>query len=347
MTSSNFPESAPEFSVSKVLIVVVWICAVWFSVLALHLTPAVFAILITYGATTRLAQRLKTWRPRLGHSEAIALMLVLSALGLGLATALEYLLESGSANVGVPAVLERLSRVLDQLRLALPASLSAHVPASIDGIRAAAAAWLQSHASQLQTWGGHTLRGVGYVLAGTVIGALLSIQLNKSSGKMSNKPLPRLLRLRFDELIESFTHIVFAQFKISAVNTLATAIFLLGVLPALGTPIPLAGTLVGITFVAGMIPIVGNLVSNTIIVAIAVSQSLSMAILALIWLVAIHKVEYFLNAHIIGSSIRSKAWELLLIMLVMEALFGLAGLITAPVLYAQIKHGLYSQGWLD
>lgn len=261
MTSSHFSKSNPEFSLSRILIVVVWICAVWFSVLALHLTPAVFAILITYGATTRLAHYLKIWKPALRHVETIALMLVLSALGLGLATALEYLLESGSANVGVPAVLERLSQVLDQLRLALPAALSAHMPASIDGIRAAAAAWLQSHASQIQTWGGHTLRGVGYVLAGTVIGALLSIQLNRSTGKLSNKPLPRLLRLRFDELIESFTHIVFAQFKISAVNSLATAVFLLGVLPALGTPIPLAGTLVCITFVAGMIPIVGNLVT--------------------------------------------------------------------------------------
>jgi predicted PurR-regulated permease PerM len=347
MTPSNFSQSAHEFSLSRVLIVVVWICAAWFSVLALHLTPAVFAILITYGATTRLAHRLKAWLPALRHVEAIALLLVLSAIALGLGASLEYLLESGSANVGVLAVLERLSKVLDQLRLALPAALSAHVPASIDGVRAAAAAWLQNHASQLQTWGGHTLRGVGYVLAGTVIGALLSIQLNRSTGKVSSKHLPRLLRLRFDELIESFTHIVFAQFKISAINTLATAIFLLGVLPALGTPIPLAGTLVSITFVAGMIPIVGNLVSNTIIVAIALSQSLTMAILAFIWLVAIHKVEYFLNAHIIGSSIRSKAWELLLAMLVMEALFGLAGLVTAPVLYAQIKHGLYSQGWLD
>ena len=148
-------------------------------------------------------------------------------------------------------------------------------------------------------------------------------------------------------MIESFTHIVFAQFKISTVNTLATAILLLGVLPALGTPIPLAGTLVGITFVAGLIPIVGNLVSNSIIVAIAISQSLTMATLALVWLVLIHKVEYFLNAHIICSRIRSKAWELLLIMLVMEALFGLAGLVTAPVLYAQIKNTLYAQGWLD
>lgn len=347
MTSTNFPPAAPEFSTTRAIVVVLWVCAFWFSVLALHLTPAVFAILITYGSTSRLARHLKTWRPSLRHTEGIALLFVLSVLGLGFGTALEYVVASSKSTAGLPALLERLSQVLDQLRLALPAALSAHLPASIDAVRATATTWLQNHAGQLQTWGGHTIRGVGYVLAGAVVGGLLSIQLPATKSEHTDKPLPRLIRQRFDELIESFTHIVFAQFKISTVNTLATAILLLGVLPALGTPIPLAGTLVGITFVAGLIPIVGNLVSNSIIVAIAISQSLTMATLALVWLVLIHKVEYFLNAHIIGSRIRSKAWELLLIMLVMEALFGLAGLVTAPVLYAQIKNTLYAQGWLD
>jgi predicted PurR-regulated permease PerM len=54
----------------------------------------------------------------------------------------------------------------------------------------------------------------------------------------------------------------------------------------------------------------------------------------------IHKLEYFLNARIVGSQIQAKAWELLLAMLVMEAAFGIAGVAAAPIYYAYLKDEL-------
>ncbi|MCA3799596.1 MAG: hypothetical protein IOC32_02255, partial [Burkholderia sp.] len=51
--------------------------------------------------------------------------------------------------------------------------------------------------------------------------------------------------------------------------------------------------------------------------------------------------EYFLNAKIIGGQIESRAWELLLAMLIMEAAFGLPGVIAAPIFYAYLKRELY------
>ena len=70
----------------------------------------------------------------------------------------------------------------------------------------------------------------------------------------------------------------------------------------------------------------GNLISNTFIV-IASLDALGRggAWLSLAFLVVIHKLEYFLNAKIIGSHIKARAWELLVAILVMEATFGLAG----------------------
>jgi predicted PurR-regulated permease PerM len=56
--------------------------------------------------------------------------------------------------------------------------------------------------------------------------------------------------------------------------------------------------------------------------------------------VVIHKLEYFVNARIIGSRIRARAWELLTAMLVMEAAFGIPGLIAAPIYYAYVKDEL-------
>ena len=42
----------------------------------------------------------------------------------------------------------------------------------------------------------------------------------------------------------------------------------------------------------------------------------------------------------------TRAWELLLAMLVMEAAFGLPGLVAAPVFYAYVKRELVDQRWI-
>ena len=52
------------------------------------------------------------------------------------------------------------------------------------------------------------------------------------------------------------------------------------------------------------------------------------------------------NTVIVGGEIRAHAWELLLAMLVMEAAFGLSGLVAAPVFYAYVKRELVAQGWV-
>ena len=74
----------------------------------------------------------------------------------------------------------------------------------------------------------------------------------------------------------------------------------------------------------------------------SLSVSMGTAIASLVFLVVIHKFEYFLNAKIIGGQIESRAWELLLAMLVMEAAFGLPGVIAAPIFYAYVKRELHA-----
>ena len=92
-----------------------------------------------------------------------------------------------------------------------------------------------------------------------------------------------------------------------------------------------------ITFVVGLVPVIGNIISNTVIVLVSVSHSVQLAFFSLCYLIVIHKLEYFLNARIIGTRINAKAWELLIAILVMEALFGLPGVVAAPVFYAWLK----------
>jgi predicted PurR-regulated permease PerM len=132
--------------------------------------------------------------------------------------------------------------------------------------------------------------------------------------------------------------------KISAVNTALTAAYLLAGLPLFGVHLPFGGTLVAVTFLTGLLPVVGNLVSNTIIVVISLGVSPWVALASLAFLVAIHKLEYFVNARIVGGEIRAAAWELLVAMLAFEAAFGVPGLVLAPILYAYVKRELVDRG---
>ncbi|MFY0010846.1 hypothetical protein ABTP68_19600, partial [Acinetobacter baumannii] len=88
--------------------------------------------------------------------------------------------------------------------------------------------------------------------------------------------------------------------QISAINTLLSAIFLAVVLPLAGVHLPLIKTMIAITFLAGLIPVAGNIISNSVIVIVSLSYSLNVAIASLVFMVVIHKAEYFLNARIIG-----------------------------------------------
>src|SRR5438094_23013 len=101
--------------------------------------------------------------------------------------------------------------------------------------------------------------------------------------------------------------------------------------------LPYTPLVIAITFVCGLVPIVGNLVSNTVIVFIAVTVSLKLGIVALLFLVVIHKLEYLLNSKIIGDRIRNPAWLTLIALIIGERLMGIPGLILAPVVLNYLR----------
>ena len=116
-----------------------------------------------------------------------------------------------------------------------------------------------------------------------------------------------------------------SQLWISLLNTTFTAIYLVIGLHLFGVHLPLTKTMIAITFIVGLLPIIGNLTSNTIVVVVSLAHSPAVAVASLVFLVVIHKLEYFLGARIVGSRIKSQIWELLIAMMVMEALFGVPG----------------------
>jgi predicted PurR-regulated permease PerM len=181
-------------------------------------------------------------------------------------------------------------------------------------------------------------RLVVHVLIGMVIGAMAG--LYDATVRHRYLPLAAALHDRMVTLSLSFERIVFAQVRIAAINAAFTAVFIFVALPMAGVDLPLAKTMVAVTFFAGLLPVVGNLISNTFVVVVGLSHSLHTALAALVFLITIHKLEYFLNAKIIGNHINARAWELLAAMLAMETIFGIPGVVAAPVLYAYVKKEL-------
>ncbi|MGZ5002870.1 MAG: AI-2E family transporter, partial [Chthoniobacterales bacterium] len=139
------------------------------------------------------------------------------------------------------------------------------------------------------------------------------------------------IKQRFASFYASFETVIGAQIIISGINTIFTSIFLLV------SGLRYATVVIILTFFCGLLPIVGNIISNTIIVCIAFIASPKIALAALIFLVCVHKFEYFLNSRIIGGRIRHPMWLTLLALLIGEQLMGIPGMILAPVILSFIK----------
>lgn len=309
-----------------------------FLILYLHLLPALLAGLLVYALVNALAPSLQRHLPGArAHWLIVALLsvVVVGLLTLAILGAVGFLRsELGNPSAGF----ERLMPLIERARAQLPQVVVDHLPDSIDDFRAVAIEWLREHAAQLQLAGKTAARVIVHLLIGMILGAMIALYNARPNGRSG--PLAETLSARCANLVDSFHDIVFAQVKISALNTLFTGIFLLLILPLFGIHLPLAKTLVVVTFIAGLLPVIGNLISNTVIFVVGMSISLGVAIAALVFLIVIHKLEYFLNARIVGTQIRARAWELLIAMLLMESAFGAPGLIAAPIYYAYLKREL-------
>jgi predicted PurR-regulated permease PerM len=271
--------------------------------------------------------------------KAVALILLASLIAVAISIGgigLLALLTGRSESLVV--VLQKMAEVIETARSHFPPWAWDYLPANTEELEVALSQWLRAHAGQLQQLG----QNIGTVLAHSLIGMIIGgmVAFRTRSRALELPPLTRALTHRAVLLGNAFRRIVFAQVRISALNTVLTALYLAVLLPMLDMPLPLTKTMIALTFVVGLLPVLGNLISNTVIVVVSLSVSLLTAISSLVFLIVIHKLEYFVNARIIGVKIGARAWELLLAMLIMDACFGIPGVIAAPIYYAYLKDEL-------
>ena len=321
-------------------LVAAWILAglALFLVLQLHLLPALLGGLLVFELVRILAGRLTGGKARLVAVIIISILVIgmISMVTVGLVA--YFRSDAGS----LPALMQKMAEIIDHSRATLPNWLATLLPADADAIHEASVRWLRDHANELQGLGKEAGRAAAHGLIGMIIGAMLALQ--EAMDDSAIKPLAKALQERAMRLAESFRRIVFAQVRIAALNAFFTAIYLGVILPLLGIHLPFTGSMILFTFVAGLLPVVGNLLSNTVIVVVSLTHSPTVALASLVFLVVIHKLEYFLNARIVGGQINARAWELLLAMVAMEAAFGLPGVVAAPIYYAYLKDELKARG---
>lgn len=315
------------------------------AVLQLHLLTTLLAGLLVFQLVHSLAGALRIPYLTGRHTKillvavlavVVVALLVLAGLGIGL------FLRRGPDNL--VTLFTQLATIVEDLRRLLPAELVSYLPADTTDVRALAAGWFREHATDLRTIGTDTLRAFVHILIGLILGGMIALYEVTPHARQS--PFLRALMTRVALLSGAFRRILFAQVPISAINTTLTALYLVVVLPMFGVHLPFTKSLIAITFIAGLLPVVGNLISNTAIFLVSLGLSFGVAMAALGYLVVIHKLEYFLNARIVGTRIEAHAWELLLAMLVLESAFGIRGLVAAPVFYAYLKSELAAQGML-
>jgi predicted PurR-regulated permease PerM len=309
--------------ISFVFILAVMVLTGW-----LHLGALLLSVLFSYFAISKL----DFLKPR-GKWPAIAMFLaLLAAVAYGLAFFVHATVEA------LPAITEKAVPAIIQWAAAHQITLPF---TDMDSLKDEALKIARDEAKDIGKFAdfarGATTQFV-YLIVGCVVAMGLFLNPRLEMDRPSSADRNNLYSLcceeigrRFATFYRSFSLVMNAQVIISAIDTALTGIFV----AALGLPYLVVA--VGVTFLCGLVPVVGNLLSNALVVALGFMVSPANGLIALVFLVCIHQLEYFLNSKIIGGKIRSPIWLTLLALLLGESLMGVTGMILAPAALHYIR----------
>lgn len=301
----------------------------------LSLFPCFFAGFLTYEIIVSFSSYLERFM-NIYRARWVAVLIIILILMMIMTTGIMSCAHFFTEDINKIDISVEINRIFSDLKKQLPSFFPTFLPDTVDELKGEIFSWIELNLILIRNMGHTFIHGCITLFIGLVIGIVIACSKNRDTCDMNTYFIDQLLE-RIYNLSQAFRHIVFAQIKISSVNTLLTSIIIFILFPLFGQSIPLGKTLIIITFIVGLLPIVGNLISNTMITISALSISFSVGMTMLIYLILIHKLEYFLNAEIIGSRINANPWELILAMIFLESIFGIEGLISAPIFYAYLK----------
>ena len=316
-------------------------------VLLEHLVAAAVVALALYvileGVTKRMSRRLSgsTARPL----AVLVVTIITAAVVVGAIALIVTMVRHGATTI--PDMMNQMAEILGSVRLWLGGLGHEFIPdvmTDAEDLKLMIASWLKTHAQTLRAGGVYIGVGLVHSIMGILLAIMIFFRHVTHHDEASRGPLARHLVEKMDRFSDAFARVATAQIKISALNTTLTAVYLLVLLPMFGVHVPFQSTLILVTFVCGLIPVLGNLISNTVITILSMGVSVTTAFASLAFLVIIHKLEYLTNSRIVGGETDSQAWEILMAIIIGEAAFGVGGVVLAPIVYAFVKRELTDRG---
>src|ERR1700759_2726079 len=241
-----------SYNSSQRSVVASWILSgvALFLVLKLHLLSALLAGLLIHELVRLLAplveKRLSSKGARLVALAALSIITVTLLMLFTLGIFAFFKSDTGNLEV----LLDKTDHILTDARTKLPPWIVDSLPSNVDALKSFAGDWVDEHSKEIQHAGKELMHFFVRSLVGMVIGALISLH-EEGPAINQTRPFAAALSERVSRFARAFRQIIFAQVKISAINTAFTAIFLAALLPAFGIHLPLSKTLIAVTFLAG------------------------------------------------------------------------------------------------
>lgn len=138
---------------------------------------------------------------------------ILSAIGIGIHSGLNV----GQSNFG--NLSDDALKVLQQIRTYLPESIVQYIPENVLELKVQATEMLKKHAPNMLTFTSHSAHGLFNVIVGMLIGSVIAFSFLNDNGKTEFGPFTRVMLDRISCFAAVFKKVVFAQVKISAINT--------------------------------------------------------------------------------------------------------------------------------
>jgi len=298
------------------------------TVLWLNLGPVLLAGLVSFMILNLAHRRLARLVPELAARAMSVVIFLMTAALLSWLVATFFRL----ALHRMPLILGDLIPTLDGLARGMGIDLPFE---NLHEFRVIVLETIKDNARSVTQASGLLTKGFFQLLAGIFVAILCFLAEPESS----NKPdlfdqLRREFEARVRVFMVGFEKILGAQVLISFINAGFTAIFIIVI------GIPNIHFLTLTTFIFGIIPVIGNLISNAVIVGTALTVSPHKALVAMIFLGFSHMAQHLLSGQILGSRINTPVWQILAGLLIGEALMGVPGMILAPAMIHYIREEL-------
>jgi len=333
-----------------VLVFTVWLIMYVFSFLYKIAAPVFLSILI-FLCIEPLARRLH----RLGIKKAIAAgisMLVFLAVIIVVISGLGFIFYRQLAQIAadLPVYQEILTREFAKIAAdlqerynALPPEWTGKLSEAVDNITK----WGSELAAYLLNWLVQSFKSVtSFVfnfLIALILAYFLSLEIDRWK-KFGAQRMPKTLKTAFSFLKENVFKGIVTFLKAQAILISVTFLVIFVVLTLLGVPNAFAIALIAGIF--DLLPLLGvqTLFIPWIIYLFIVGDN-TLAIWLTVLLVTVNVTRQFLEPRITGQTIGVSAFTMLAFAIISLSLFGVAGLILAPILMILLK-ALYDQGYL-